>query len=140
MRKDAILLVEDNPDDELLTIRALKKTKIVNEIVVARDGEEALEVLFSESEGGALPVMVLLDLKMPKLSGLEVLGAIRSNSRTKSLPVVVFTSSNEEKDIVESYKLGVNSYVRKPVDFSQFLEAVERIGLYWMVLNESPNR
>lgn len=140
MRKDAILLVEDNPDDELLTLRALKRTKIVNEIVVARDGEEALEYLLTENSGNDLPVMVLLDLKMPKVSGLEVLREIRSNARTQSLPVVVFTSSNEEKDIVESYRLGVNSYVRKPVDFSQFLEAVERIGLYWMVLNESPNR
>ena len=140
MRKNAILLVEDNPDDELLTLRALKKTKLVNEIAVAHDGEEALDYLLNEENGNDLPVMVLLDLKMPKVSGLEVLHAIRSNARTKTLPVVVFTSSSEEKDIVESYNLGVNSYVRKPVDFSQFLEAVERIGLYWMVLNESPNR
>ena len=140
MRKNAILLVEDNPDDELLTLRALKKTKLVNEIAVAHDGEEALDYLLNEENGNDLPVMVLLDLKMPKVSGLEVLHAIRSNARTKTLPVVVFTSSSEEKDIVESYSLGVNSYVRKPVDFSQFLEAVERIGLYWMVLNESPNR
>ena len=140
MRKNAILLVEDNPDDELLTLRALKKTKLVNEIAVAHDGEEALDYLLNESNGNDLPVMVLLDLKMPKVSGLEVLHAIRSNARTRTLPVVVFTSSSEEKDIVESYSLGVNSYVRKPVDFSQFLEAVERIGLYWMVLNESPNR
>ena len=139
MRKNAILLVEDNPDDELLTLRALKKTKLVNEIAVAHDGEEALDYLLNEENGNDLPVMVLLDLKMPKVSGLEVLHAIRSNTRTKTLPVVVFTSSSEEKDIVESYSLGVNSYVRKPVDFSQFLEAVERIGLYWMVLNESPN-
>ncbi len=140
MKKDAILLVEDNPDDELLTLRALKKTKLVNEIVVAHDGEEALEYLLGENSGNDLPIMVLLDLKMPKVSGLEVLHAIRSNARTQNLPVVVFTSSSEEKDIVESYRLGVNSYVRKPVDFSQFLEAVERIGLYWMVLNESPYR
>ena len=140
MRKNAILLVEDNPDDELLTLRALKKTKLVNEIAVAHDGEEALDYLLNEENGNDLPVMVLLDLKMPKVSGLEVLHAIRSNARTRTLPVVVFTSSSEEKDIVESYSLGVNSYVRKPVDFSQFLEAVERIGLYWMVLNESPNR
>ena len=140
MRKNAILLVEDNPDDELLTLRALKKTKLVNEIAVAHDGEEALDYLLNEENGNDLPVMVLLDLKMPKVSGLEVLHAIRSNARTRTLPVVVFTSSSEEKDIVESYNLGVNSYVRKPVDFSQFLEAVERIGLYWMVLNESPNR
>lgn len=140
MRKDAILLVEDNPDDELLTLRALKKTKLVNEIVVAHDGEEALKYLLPENGGNDLPIMVLLDLKMPKVSGLEVLRAIRSNARTRSLPVVVFTSSSEEKDIVESYRLGVNSYVRKPVDFTQFLEAVERIGLYWMVLNESPYR
>ena len=139
MRKNAILLVEDNPDDELLTLRALKKTKLVNEIAVAHDGEEALDYLLNEENGNDLPVMVLLDLKIPKVSGLEVLHAIRSNTRTKTLPVVVFTSSSEEKDIVESYSLGVNSYVRKPVDFSQFLEAVERIGLYWMVLNESPN-
>ena len=140
MRKNAILLVEDNPDDELLTLRALKKTKLVNEIAVAHDGEEALDYLLNEENGNDLPVMVLLDLKMPKVSGLEVLHAIRSNTRTRTLPVIVFTSSSEEKDIVESYSLGVNSYVRKPVDFSQFLEAVERIGLYWMVLNESPNR
>lgn len=140
MKKDAILLVEDNPDDELLTLRALKKTKLVNEIVVAHDGEEALKYVLPENSGNDLPVMVLLDLKMPKVSGLEVLRSIRSNARTQNLPVVVFTSSNEEKDIVESYRLGVNSYVRKPVDFSQFLEAVERIGLYWMVLNESPFR
>ncbi len=136
VRKDAILLVEDNPDDELLTIRALKRTKIVNEIVVAHDGEEALQYLHAENSGNDLPVMVLLDLKMPKLSGLEVLRAIRSNARTQTLPVVVFTSSNEEKDIVESYNLGANGYVRKPVSFDEFTQAVQRVGLYWILTNE----
>jgi CheY-like chemotaxis protein len=133
-------LAEDNPDDEMLTIRALKKSKLINEIVVAHDGEQALHYLFDPNDEDALPLMVLLDLKMPKISGLEVLRRIRTNERTKALPVVVFTSSNEEKDIIESYELGVNSYIRKPVEFSQFLKVVEQIGLYWMVLNESPFR
>ena len=136
MKKKTILLVEDNPDDEMMTLRALKKTNIINEIDIVRDGEEAMEYLFNNASKTCLPLMVLLDLKLPKVSGLEVLREIRNNKRTKNLPVVVFTSSNEEKDIVESYELGVNSYVRKPVDISQFFAAVEQIGLYWVVLNE----
>jgi CheY-like chemotaxis protein len=136
MKNTAILLVEDNPDDEMLTLRALKKINIINEISVVRDGEEALQFLFGDAHKDSLPLMVLLDLKLPKLNGLEVLREIRANKRTKSLPVVIFTSSNEEKDILESYNLGVNSYVRKPVDSTQFFDAVSQIGLYWMVLNE----
>lgn len=132
----SILLVEDDPDHELLTIRALKKSNIVNDVRVARDGEEALEALFGA--GGSLPQLVLLDLKLPKVEGLEVLRRIRETESTRMLPVVVLTSSDEERDVVRSYKLGVNSYIRKPVNFTDFAEATRQLGMYWLVLNECP--
>jgi len=143
MGDGVILLVEDNPDDEALTIRALKKNNIANEVVVARDGAEALDYLFAtgaHAQRGAnqLPQVVLLDLKLPKVDGIEVLQRIRSEPRTRLLPVVVLTSSNEDRDLAQSYSSGANSYVRKPVDFQQFLEAVRQLGLYWLVLNEPP--
>ena len=137
-----ILLVEDNPRDEALTLRALKKSNIVNDVVVVRDGAEAIEYLFGESQEGEprpLPQLILLDLKLPKVDGFEVLKSVRSNERTRLLPVVVFTSSSEQEDIVRSYGSGANSYVRKPVDFDQFLEATRNLGLYWLVLNEPPS-
>jgi CheY-like chemotaxis protein len=136
-----ILLVEDNPDDVELTLRAFKKHNFANEIIVARDGEEALDILFQrdkESAGQRATDLVLLDLKLPKVDGLEVLKQVKSNSRTQPIPVVVLTSSKEEKDLVESYRLGVNSYIRKPVDFEKFSEAVMQLGLYWLLLNEAP--
>lgn len=129
----AIVLVEDNPDDERLTIRALRRGKLVNEILVARNGEEALALIFSLDP---LPCVILLDLKLPKLDGLEVLREIRANERTRLLPVVILTSSSEDRDIVESYSLGANSYVRKPVEIDAFTEAVRQLGLYWALLNE----
>jgi two-component system response regulator len=139
--KKTILLVEDNPDDELLTLRAFKKSHILNEVVVARDGAEALDYLFGTGKYAerdrTTPSVVLLDLKLPKISGLEVLRRLRNDERTKFLPVVILTSSDEERDIVESYKLGANSYIRKPVDFDQFVKAIQQLGLYWLVLNES---
>lgn len=145
MSNDAILLVEDNPDHEALTIRALQLNNISNEVVVARDGVEAMDYVFSrgihsDREVNDLPRLVLLDLKLPKVSGLEVLKQIRSDERTKRLPVVMLTSSKEEQDLVDSYGLGVNSYIHKPVDFTQFLEAVRQVGLYWLVLNEPSPR
>jgi two-component system, response regulator len=138
-----ILLVEDNPDDEELTLRALKQHNILNEVVVARDGAQALDYLFgtgSYSDNGPaqLPELVLLDLKLPKLNGLEVLHRLRSDSLTRLVPVVVLTSSSEEEDIIDSYERGANSYVRKPVSFNQFTEAVRQLGVYWLLLNESP--
>lgn len=138
-----ILLVEDNPDDEALTLRALKKNNIKNEVTIARDGVEALDYLFgSGAHAGRdlslLPQIVLLDLKLPKVDGLEVLRRIRSDPRTRLLPVVILTSSKEEKDLIDGYSLGANSYIRKPVDFDQFTEAVRQLGLYWLVLNETP--
>ena len=143
MNMKTILLVEDNPDDELLAIRALKKNKIMNEVVVARDGAEALDYLFGTGtyEGrdtSVMPQVILLDLKLPKIDGLEVLKRLRSDDRTKLLPVVVLTSSKEDRDLNESYRLGANSYIRKPVDFTQFTEAIRQLGLYWLVLNEAP--
>ena len=143
MKNNLIMLVEDNPDDEALTVRALKKNKIVNEVMVARDGVEALEYLFGEGvhagrDTRELPQVVLLDLKLPKLDGLGVLRRIRADERTKTLPVVILTSSNEEVDRMQGYGLGANSYVRKPVDFDQFVEAAKQLGLYWLVLNETP--
>ena len=133
-----LLLVEDNPSDEELTLRSLKKHNIVNEVVVARDGVEAVEYLLDASK--PLPDLVLLDLKLPRLSGLEVLQRIRNEDRTKMLPVVVLTSSSQDEDIVSSYRMGANSYVRKPVRFSDFSEAVRQLGVYWLLINESANR
>lgn len=143
MEDKMILIVEDNPDDEALTIRALKKNNIGNRLVVVRDGAEALDFLFctgaySNRNPLDLPQTILLDLKLPKVDGLEVLKRIRADGRTSLLPVVILTSSNEERDIVQSYKNGANSYIRKPVDFNEFLEAARQLGLYWLVLNEAP--
>jgi two-component system, response regulator len=140
MANDAILLVEDNPDDEVLALRALMQNKIANRVDVAHDGVEALTYLFGDDsrEAQPLPQVVLLDLKLPRIDGLEVLRAIRADQRTRLLPVVVLTSSSEEKDLVESYSLGANSYIIKPVDFTQFSEAVGRLGMYWLVLNQTP--
>jgi DNA-binding response OmpR family regulator len=131
-----ILLVEDDPDHELLTIRALKKSNIANDVRVAHDGEEAINLLFGDD--AIRPQVILLDLKLPKVEGLEVLRRIRESDATRMLPVVVLTSSDEERDIVRSYKLGVNSYIRKPVNFSDFAEATRQLGMYWLVLNECP--
>ena len=139
VKKNHILLVEDNPDDELLALRALKKNNILNEVRVARDGAEALDYLEGLSANESLPELILLDLQLPKISGLEVLKAIRENSRTQLLPVVILTSSDEEQDLMRSYQLGANSYIRKPVDFSQFVEAVQQLGIYWLVLNLTPS-
>jgi CheY-like chemotaxis protein len=136
-----ILLVEDNPNDEALTLRALKKSKIMNKVVVARDGAEAVDYLLACGADGshnALPQLVLLDLKLPKLDGHEVLKRIRGDERTRLLPVVILTTSVEDRDRLEGYRLGANSYVRKPVDFTEFAEAVIQLGLYWLVLNEDP--
>lgn len=138
-----ILLVEDNPDDEELTLMALRKNNILNEVVIARDGEQALELLFGNGPDSflnrdELPAIVLLDLKLPKVDGLEVLQKIRAVERTRLLPVVILTSSREDKDLFESYSLGCNSYVRKPVDFANFVEATRQLGLYWLLLNENP--
>ena len=139
----AILLVEDNPDDELLTLRALKKQSITNEVVVARDGAEALDYLFGSGpyagrDLSVMPQLILLDLKLPKVDGLEVLRRVRADERTRLLPVVILTTSREQQDLLQGYSLGANSYVRKPVDFVQFTEAVRQLGLYWLLLNESP--
>jgi two-component system, response regulator len=140
-----ILLVEDNPDDEALAVRALKKNNVLNEIAVARDGVEALEYLFGEGahadrDAELVPQLVLLDLKLPKLDGLGVLRRLRADPRTKLLPVVLLTSSTEEEDLLNGYGFGANSYVRKPVDFDQFKEAIRQLSLYWLVLNEPPPR
>ena len=144
MRKNSILVVEDNEDDLELTLRAFAKNNILNEIVIARDGVEALDYLFGTGahEGRDLRVMpevILLDLNMPRMGGIETLKKIRANKRTKLLPVVVLTSSDEEQDMTESYKCGVNSYIRKPVDFSQFVDSVRQLSLYWLVLNQHPH-
>jgi len=138
-----ILLVEDNADDEELTLRALKKHHIGNQVFVARDGAEALDFLFCEGQyadrdPNEMPQVTLLDLKLPKVDGLEVLRRLRADERTRMLPIVILTSSNEEKDVIEGYQLGANSYVRKPVDFNEFLEAAQKLGLYWLVLNRVP--
>ena len=143
VRDETILLVEDDPDDELLTRRTLKKNNICNEVVVARDGAQALDYLFAtgEYEGrdpSVMPQVVLLDLGLPKLDGLEVLGRIRADERTRLLPVVILTSSENQEDVVDGYGLGANSFVRKPVDMERFCEAVVELGMYWMVLNETP--
>jgi two-component system response regulator len=139
MGEKLILLVEDNPDDEALTLRAFRKNNIGNQVVVARDGVEALDYLFGT--GGktrVAPQVILLDLKLPKIDGLEVLRRLRADPRTQILPVVVLTSSKHEEDVVSGYRLGCNSYVRKPVNFDEFIEAVRQLGLYWLLLNESP--
>jgi two-component system response regulator len=136
-----ILLVEDNPDDEKLTLRALKKNQIQNEIIVARDGVEALDYLFGSPERpmGERPAIVLLDLKLPKIDGIEVLRRIRADSVMRLIPIVILTSSREEQDLIAGYQIGANSYIRKSVDFVQFTEAVRQLGLYWLMLNELPS-
>jgi len=143
MAEKIILLVEDNPDDETLTLRALKKNNIKNKVIVVRDGVEALDYLFcrrgyANRDPGLPPQVVLLDLKLPKLDGLEVLRQIRANEQTKLQPVVILTSSKEDQDLINGYKLGANSYVRKPVNFEDFSEAIKQLGLYWLILNEIP--
>ncbi len=145
MRNGIILLVEDNPDDVELTMRSLRKNNILNKVVVAGDGVEALDYLFgtgahADRDLSVKPAVILLDLKLPRIGGLEVLQRLRADERTKFLPVVILTSSKEEKDVISSYSLGANSYVRKPVDFTQFSEAVKQLGLYWLLLNEPPPR
>lgn len=140
---DEILLIEDNPDDVELTLRAFRKSKIANQIVVARDGVEALDYLFATGQhagrdNSLLPQLVLLDLKLPRLDGLQVLERIRANPTTRLLPVVILTSSTEQPDLMSGYSLGANSYIRKPVDFQEFLVAVRRLGLYWLLLNQPP--
>lgn len=143
MNDKIILLIEDSPDDEELTRLALQESNILNQVVVARDGVEALDYLFGTGSYAGrdlslMPQLILLDLKLPKLDGLEVLRRLRADERTRLLPVVILTSSNEERDLLSSYHLGANSYVRKPVDFGQFVEAVRQLGLYWLVLNQPP--
>ena len=138
-----ILLVEDNPDDEMLTLRAFKRSHVMNPIAVARDGIEALDFLFargahSDRVGAPLPTLIILDLKLPKLDGLGVLKALRADARTQLIPVVILTSSKEEQDLISGYSLGANSYVRKPVDFTEFLEAVKILGIYWLMMNQPP--
>ncbi|HEU4492962.1 MAG TPA: response regulator [Rubrobacteraceae bacterium] len=143
MTDKVILLVEDNPDDELLTLRALRENNVTGEVVVARDGVEALDYLFGEGsyagrDTTVMPQLILLDLKLPKIDGLEVLRRLRSDERTRLLPVVILTSSREQQDMLDGYGLGANSYVRKPVNFEQFVRAVEQLKLYWLILNETP--
>lgn len=143
MKNRPILLVEDNPDDVELTLRAFKKNNIVNPIVIKHDGAEALEFLLGTTAGSALkthqwPAIVLLDLKLPKMDGLEVLKRLRADPDTRLLPVIILTSSKHEKDVIDSYRLGANSYVRKPVSFDEFIEAVRQLGLYWLLINEPP--
>jgi two-component system, response regulator len=145
MKDKLILLIEDNRDDETLTLRALKKNNIVNEVIVAHDGAKALDYLFGTGahagrDLSVMPQVILLDLKLPKIDGLEVLRQLRANELTRLLPVVILTSSNEEQDRIKGYGLGANSYVRKPIDFGQFLEAVRQLGLYWLILNEPAPR
>ena len=136
MKDKTILLIEDNPDDEALAVRALQRNNIVNEIAVVRDGREALDYLLDESK--PLPALVLLDWKLPKVSGLEVLQTLRATARTALLPVVILTTSQEEQDLLDGYRSGCNSFIRKPVDFAQFSEAMRQLQLYWLVINESP--
>ncbi|MCH8040196.1 MAG: response regulator [Nitrospinae bacterium] len=141
MKERVILLVEDHPDDEELTMRALAKNNILNQVVVARDGVQALEYLLGTGahagrDTTVMPQLILLDLKLPKIDGLEVLRRLRADERTRFLPIVILTSSKEEQDLIKSYKLGANSYIRKPVDFIEFTKAVQQLGLYWLILNE----
>jgi two-component system response regulator len=143
MTNNIILLVEDNPDDEELTLIAFKQSKIANKVVVVHDGVEALEYIFGASQSSdnvvnELPQVMLLDLKLPRLGGLDVLKRIRSDPRTQLLPVVIFTSSSEEEDVLSSYRMGANSYVRKPIKFQSFAEAIQQLGLYWLIINQSP--
>jgi two-component system response regulator len=143
IKDETILLVEDNPDDVELTLRAFRKNNIANKVMVARDGVEALDYLFclgayAERDIKDTPRLILLDLKLPRLDGLQVLGRLRADERTKLIPVVILTSSKEEQDLISGYKTGANSYVRKPVDFNQFVDAVRQIGLYWLLINEPP--
>jgi two-component system response regulator len=143
MTGKAILLVEDNPDDEALTLRAFRKNNIRNDVIVARDGVEALDYLFATGPHAGRdvadqPQVVLLDLKLPRIDGLEVLRRLRADERTHLLPIVILTSSKEERDLIEGYRLGCNSYVRKPVDFDEFIEAARQLGLYWLLMNEPP--
>ena len=143
MSDKTILLVEDNPDDEALTLRALKKNNILNSVTVVRDGAEALDYLFCQGayagrDASLKPAVTLLDLKLPKVDGMEVLKRLRADARTRLLPVVILTSSKEEQDLVNGYHLGANSYIRKPVDFTQFMEAIRQVGLYWLMINEPP--
>jgi len=145
MSSRVILLVEDNPDDEALTLRALRKNNVANVVIVAHDGAEALDYLFARGghagrDPEAMPEVVVLDLKLPKVDGLEVLKQLRANERTKYLPVVILTSSSDERDMVNGYRLGANSYVRKPVEFGEFSQAVGQLGLYWLLLNQPPPR
>lgn len=143
MKNKIVLLVEDNPDDEALTVRALRKNHLSNEIIVARDGQEALDFMFGQGayadrDTSILPQVILLDLKLPKVDGLQVLEQLRANPKTRHVPIVILTSSSQEQDMIRGYDLGANSFVRKPVDFEQFLEAARQLGLYWLVLNEVP--
>ncbi len=143
MQTRPILLVEDNPDDISLTLRAFEKGNIANRVIVAEDGEEALDYLFSrgkyaDRDPSSAPAFVLLDLKLPKVDGIEVLKELRQNEMTKTLPVIILTSSRADVDVMNGYKWGANSYIQKPVDFTQFIEAVKQLGLYWLVLNEAP--
>ncbi len=143
MKEKTILLVEDNQNDITLTLRALKKNGITNDVTIARDGAEALDYLFGTGpfegrDATVLPVLILLDLKLPKISGIEVLQRLRLDERTRLVPVVILTTSGEEQDLIDGYRFGANSYIRKPVDFNNFIEAVRQLGLYWLVLNEPP--
>jgi two-component system, response regulator len=145
MENPTILLVEDNPDDEALTLRALRKNNIGNSVFVVRDGAEALDYLFctgayADRDPNDMPQLILLDIKLPKVDGLEVLRRIRKDQRTSLLPVVILTSSKEEQDLLEAYKGGANSYIRKPVEFTRFTESIKQLGMYWLVLNEKPPR
>ena len=143
IQKNVLLLVEDNPDDEELTLLAFEQSPIANEVVVARDGVEALDYLFgtglyAERDTSIMPALILLDLQLPRINGMEVLQRMRADPRTKLLPVVIMTTSNEEQDLINSYSLGCNSYIRKPVDYNQFVTAVQQLGMYWLLLNEPP--
>lgn len=142
-QKNVLLLVEDNPDDEELTMLAFEQSPIANEMVVAHDGVEALDYLFgtgmyAERDTSVMPALILLDLQLPRINGLEVLQRLRANERTKLLPVVIMTTSNEQQDLINSYSLGCNSYIRKPVDYNQFLAVVQQLGMYWLLINEPP--